>query len=131
MHGESWIDEALTALSAKGLERHPVTLHRAVDRESLAGSTSPILNFASNDYLGLSRHPAVIEAAISAIRESGAGVCSARLLAGTTDWHRELEEALAPFLGQESALVFGAGYLANCGALPAAVERGDLLLADR
>ena len=90
-----------------------------------------VLLFASNDYLGLARHPEVVAAAVHATQVYGAGSGAARLVSGSLPPHQELDEALAQFKGAESALTFGSGYLANIGAIPALIGRGGLVLADR
>jgi glycine C-acetyltransferase/8-amino-7-oxononanoate synthase len=90
-----------------------------------------VLLFASNDYLGLARHPDVVAAAVDATQLYGAGAGAARLVSGSLPPHRQLDEALAQFKGAESALTFGSGYLANIGAIPALIGRGGLILADR
>src|SRR5689334_16006800 len=90
-----------------------------------------VLLFASNDYLGLARHPDVVAAAVHATQLYGAGAGAARLVSGSLPPHRQLDEALAHFKGAESALTFGSGYLANIGAIPALIGRGGLILADR
>lgn len=90
-----------------------------------------VLLFASNDYLGLARHPDVVRAAVHATETYGAGSGAARLISGSLPPHMELEEVLAQFKNTESALTFGSGYLANIGAIPALIGRGGLILADR
>lgn len=90
-----------------------------------------VLLFASNDYLGLARHPDVVAAAVHATQVYGAGAGAARLVSGSLPPHQQLDEALAQFKGAESALTFGSGYLANIGAIPALIGRGGLILADR
>ena len=89
------------------------------------------IHLASNSYLGLHQHSAVMGAAREALDRFGTGVGSARLLAGTSLLHEELEEELARFKGTEAALVFSTGYMANLGIVTALVGRGDLILADR
>ncbi len=79
-------------------------------------------NFASNSYLGLTRHPKVIEAATRAIREFGLGSGGSRLTSGTNRLHRQLEEVIAEFKGTEDSVVFSAGYLANIGVLLAVLN---------
>lgn len=91
----------------------------------------PLVLMASNNYLGLATHPAVKRAAIQATERFGVGAGSARLLAGTLPPHEELESELARFKGTEAALVFGSGYLANLGVIPALIGAGGLILADR
>lgn len=90
-----------------------------------------VILLASNDYLGLAGHPALKQAAISATEQYGVGAGAARLISGTLPPHDELETTLAKFKGTEAALVFGSGYLANIGLIPALIESGGLILADR
>ena len=78
-----------------------------------------MIDMAGNDYLGLARHPAVIEAAIRAFHGYGLGATGSRLVRGTTDAHAALEPTLAEWLGTEAALVYSSGYLANLGAIRA------------
>ena len=89
-----------------------------------------LLSFSCNDYLNLSQHPAVREAAIAAIRDYGAGAGASRLVTGNHPLYRQLEERLARIKGSEAACVFGSGYLANIGIIPALIGEGDLVLVD-
>src|ERR1700749_4516033 len=89
-----------------------------------------LLSFSCNDYLNLSQHPAVREAAIAAIRDYGAGAGASRLVTGNHPLYRALEESLAQIKGSEAACVFGSGYLANIGIIPALAGREDLVLVD-
>jgi 8-amino-7-oxononanoate synthase len=89
-----------------------------------------LLNLSSNNYLGLANHPEVRAAAAAAAEWNGAGSGSARLIAGTDALHEELERRLAAFKGAEAALLFGSGYLANLGVIPALVGPGDVVLGD-
>jgi len=88
-------------------------------------------NFASNDYLGLAGHPEVVEAAVRATREYGAGAGASRLVTGTQRPHAELEEKIAGFKGTEAALVFGSGYASSVGALQALATKDDVILIDK
>jgi 8-amino-7-oxononanoate synthase len=85
----------------------------------------------SNNYLGLTHHPKVIEAAEAALRRYGSGCTGSRFLNGTLDLHEQLEERLAKFMSQESALVFSTGYQANLGVISALVGRDDHLFSDK
>ncbi len=98
-------------------------------RIELAGRT--LLNFASNDYLGLANHPKLKAAAILAVEKSGAGAGASRLLSGSLAPFHELEEALAAFKGAEAALTFPTGYAAALGTIPALVGKQDLLITDK
>ena len=88
------------------------------------------LDLASNDYLGLSQHPAVIDGGIQALRTWGAGSTGSRLVTGNTELHEEFESALADFVGAQAALVFSSGYTANLGAVVGLSGPGALLISD-
>jgi glycine C-acetyltransferase len=97
-------------------------------------STAPtgpaVVSFSSNDYLGLSHHPAVVEACRQAALRSGVGSGASRSLGGTVDIHLELEEAIAGFKGTEAAAVLGSGYHANIAVMSAVFDRGDAIGSD-
>lgn len=88
-------------------------------------------DFSSNDYLALSTHSSVIAGAREALEQAGAGAGAARLMSGDLTIHHELEEELAALKEQEAALLFGSGFLANCGVIPALVGRHDVIFSDR
>lgn len=88
------------------------------------------LDLASNDYLGLSQHPEVLDGGVEALRTWGAGAGGSRLVTGNTELHEGFEAALATFVGAESALVFSSGYTANLGAVVALSGPGSLLVSD-
>ena len=98
---------------------------------SASGAALPLLDLASNDYLGLSRHPAVLAAAASELAASGLGAGGSRLVSGTRPVHLQLEQALAAWLGRERALLFPSGFQANLAAVCALADRHSLVLADR
>jgi len=85
----------------------------------------------SNNYMGLTNHPEVKEAAIKAVERYGSGCTGSRFLNGTLDIHVEFEQALADWLGKEAALVFTTGFMVNQGAISALVQKGDYILSDR
>jgi len=87
-------------------------------------------DFCSNDYLGLRRHPEVIEEAERVLKEQGLGSGASQLVSGYTKYHKELEEALADFKRVPSCVLFGSGFLANAGAIPALVGEEDIILSD-
>ncbi|MGY6019249.1 8-amino-7-oxononanoate synthase [Streptomyces spinosirectus] len=115
-----WIDEQAQQRRRAGLVR---TL-----RPRPAGS--PLLDLASNDYLGLARHPEVAEGAADAARTWGGGSTGSRLVTGTTELHTELERELADFCGFEAALVFSSGYAANLAAVATLAPHGSLIVSD-
>lgn len=90
-----------------------------------------VIMCGSNNYLGLTSHPRVKEAAIEAIRKYGTGCAGSRFLNGTLDIHVELEEKLARFFRKEAALVYATGYQTNLGVLSTVVARGDIAISDR
>ena len=85
----------------------------------------------SNDYLGLSQHPEVIEAAVKAVKEYGSSCSGSRYLNGTSILHTSLEEELADFLGVEACLAFTTGYLTNQGVIPTVVQKDEYLISDK
>src|SRR4029077_3715518 len=85
----------------------------------------------SNNYLGLTHHPKVLEAASRALSRYGSGCTGSRFLNGTLDLHEQLEAALAEFLGKESVLVFSTGYQANLGLVSGLVGRGETVFLDK
>ena len=89
-----------------------------------------VLMLCSNNYLGLSNHPKVKEAAVEAIRTHGVGSGSVRPIAGNMDLHVELERRLARFKGAEASLVYQTGFAANAGLIPQLVAEGDLIISD-
>lgn len=90
-----------------------------------------VVNFSDNDFLGLSWNVEVQEAARKAVRDYGSGAGASRLVSGNSPLYDALEQALAEFKGEEASLIFGSGYLANIGVIPALAEAGDLILADK
>ncbi len=89
-----------------------------------------VLMFCSNNYLGLSNHPKLKEAAIEAVKTHGAGSGSVRPIAGNMDIHVELEKRLAKFKGADASLVYQTGFAANAGLIPQLAGQGDLIISD-
>lgn len=90
-----------------------------------------VLMLGSNNYLGLTTHPKVVEAVLEAVRRYGTSSCGSRFLNGTLDLHRQLEERLAEFLRREAALVFSTGFQTNLGTISALVGKGDVVISDK
>lgn len=122
--------QKLQVLEAKHLRRELKESGR-VDGVHVKRVDKEYISFSCNDYLGLSQHSKVLEAARTALEEFGAGAGASRLVTGNHPLYAELEAALAAYKGTESACVFGSGYLANIGAIPALVGAGDLIIADK
>ncbi|MCE5312443.1 MAG: 8-amino-7-oxononanoate synthase [Nitrospiraceae bacterium] len=125
-------ENELKILADQDLMRHirdRQTLKVPFSRKLMLNSTE-LVNFASNDYLGLSSHPKLMEAVIQSLHLYGFGAGSSRLLSGGTELHAELEDKTAAFKGTEAALLLNSGYTANSSAIPALAGSGDLILSD-
>jgi 8-amino-7-oxononanoate synthase len=129
MHDEAWISERISDLSKSHLNRHLQVYPEAGGKIRIGDRT--YLNFSSNDYLNLARHPDVVAKAAEAIRATGCGATASRLLTGTLAWHDELEQRLARHKGYHCALLFGSGFLANVGVIPALMGKNDHVFADK
>lgn len=123
------VERELASLRGQGLER---TLRTVPGPGGvLSGDRRRILNFSSNDYLGFSRHPRILAAAREAIDGYGAGSGASRLVTGTFPLHHELEQELARHKGYPAALMFGTGYMTNCGVIASVCDSGWTVFADR
>ena len=126
---EKFATEKLAELEAQHLRRWLVETDRTQDAIAIRNGKR-LISFCCNDYLNLSQHPEVKQAVIAATQRFGAGAGASRLVSGNHSLYGELEAALARLKGTEAACVFGSGYLANLGIIPALVGSGDLILAD-
>src|SRR5437867_2018222 len=123
-------EEQLEALRARSLERKLREISSAQGPEvQIAGRR--LINFSSNDYLGLASDLRLREAAIGTIKEFGVGAGASRLVSGTQSPHLRLETALAKWKGTEAALCFSSGYAAALGTVPALVSKDDVILLDK
>jgi 8-amino-7-oxononanoate synthase len=120
----------LEALRARSLDRHLREITVAQGPEVEIGGRR-LVNFSSNDYLGLANDPRLRKAATSAIDEFGVGAAASRLISGTQSPHLRLERALAKWKGTEAALCFSSGYAAALGTIPALVAKNDVVLLDK
>ncbi len=129
-----WLEEGLAAMPAERRRRlrslAPTGGATLTPADATAGA-APLLDLASNDYLGLSRHPAVLAAAAAELVASGLGAGASRLVSGSRPVHRQLEQALADWLGRRRVLLFPSGFQANLAAVVALADRHSLVLADR
>lgn len=124
-----WIKQSLQTIHRAGWYRSAIPI-ATLPGPTLEIDGNTLLNFASNDYLGLAGDPRLIEAACEATRTYGTGSTGSRLITGQRPLHRELEQALAQLKQTEDALVFSSGYLANLGTIAALVGQRDLILGD-
>ncbi|HNM83678.1 MAG TPA: 8-amino-7-oxononanoate synthase [Mycobacterium sp.] len=117
----------LAWLDRNEAERRAAGLRRFLRPRS---ATETVVDLASNDYLGLARHPEVIEAGVTALRTWGAGATGSRLVTGDTDLHEQFERSLAEFIGTPTSLVFSSGYTANIGAVVALSGPDSMIVSD-
>ncbi len=125
----AWIDEALQDLKERGLY---ITIRTLESPQGawLVVDGKRVLNFCSNNYLGLANDPRLVQAAKEAIDKYGVGPGAVRTIAGTMKLHVELEKALAEFKETEAAISFQSGFNANLATIPALVGRGDVIFSD-
>lgn len=126
----SWINDELSSLQQQGLRTNIRTIGSACGAWMVVDGKR-VLNFCTNNYLGLANHPRLKEAARQGIQDWGVGPAAVRSIAGTLELHRRLEERLARFKGVEDALYVQSGFCANQAAIPPMVGKGDVIFTDR
>jgi 8-amino-7-oxononanoate synthase len=126
----AWIEESLETIHRADWYRSVKTIHNRPGAKVIL-SGHEVINFASNDYLGLAADERLKQSAIKAIQQNGTGSTGSRLLSGHLELHRELELMLSSTKQTEDAVVFSSGYLANLGAITAIVGKRDLILSDQ
>lgn len=131
----AWIDDQCREIDAAGQWRAPRSFDAAGPEGLLAvvpgrAADTPVVSFASNDYLGLSQHPGAITAAVDAVRRWGTGAGAARLVVGSRSAHELLEHELAAWRGTEAALLFPTGFAANLGVLTTFGPPGVRIISD-
>jgi 8-amino-7-oxononanoate synthase len=125
-----FFEEQLQALRARSLDRHLREISSAQGPEiEIAGRW--LINFSSNDYLGLANDSRLRKAAVAAIGKFGVGAGASRMISGTQSLHMRLERALAKWKGTETALCFSSGYAAALGTIPALVTEDDVIVLDK
>jgi len=130
MSKTDWIAQELDGLKSQGLYNRIRTID-SPQGAWLVVDGKKVLNFCSNNYLGLANHPQIVAAAKKAADEMGVGPAAVRTIAGTTSLHLELEKRLAAFKGVESAITFQSGFTANLATIPALVGKEDVIFSDR
>jgi 8-amino-7-oxononanoate synthase len=125
----AWIEDEAAAWGRRGLARAVAALGPGGARVACAGGS--LVNFASNDYLGLACDPRVVAAGVQAAQAFGWGAGASPLVAGWRTPHQALADALAQFEHTEAAVLFPTGYAANTGTIAALAGRGDALFSDR
>jgi glycine C-acetyltransferase len=125
-----WLTQEINGLKEQGLYNNIRTIGSAQGARLIVDGKD-VLNFCSNNYLGLANHPKIVEAAKDATKKYGVGPAAVRSIAGTTDLHVQLEERLAKFKGAEDVITFQSGFTANLGAISALVGKEDVIFSDR
>jgi glycine C-acetyltransferase len=126
----SWVSEELDGLKQAGLFNRIRTIE-SPQGAWLQVDGKRVLNFCSNNYLGLANHPAIVKAAKEGIEKMGVGPAAVRSIAGTMSPHIELEKRLAAFKGVEAAITFQSGFAANLATIPVLVGKEDVIFSDR
>jgi 8-amino-7-oxononanoate synthase len=124
------LQERLLAYEDQKLWRHRNVIHQRQEKYIVVNNKR-CLNFAANDYLGLSQHPQIIKAYQDAIQEFGVSTCSSTFIAGYSYFHQEFEQQFAKFLNCERAVYFCTGYMANIGVLTSLINQSDIIFSDR
>jgi glycine C-acetyltransferase len=130
MSKTDWIAQEIDGLKSQGLYNHIRTIG-SPQGAWLVVDGKKVLNFCSNNYLGLANHPRLVAAAKKAADEMGVGPAAVRTIAGTTTLHLELEKRLAAFKGVEAAITFQSGFTANLATIPVLVGKEDAIFSDR
>jgi len=124
-----YLEKQVSDLKDQHLFNNILTIESAIGPEIVINGKK-VLNFCSNNYLGLANNPKLKAAAIAAIKKYGIGPAAVRTIAGTTSLHKKLEEKLARFKKAEAVITFQSGFSANLAVIPALVGEGDLIFSD-
>ncbi len=130
MNAYSWLEDALAVIKRANWYRQPRRVTPLTSSQVVVDGQT-LVNFASNNYLGLANDPRLKASAIAAIEKYGTGAGSSRLVSGTNELHQQLEAKIAQWKGTASALVFSSGYLANLGAIASLVGSRDIIFSDK
>jgi glycine C-acetyltransferase len=125
-----WLTQEINGLKEQGLYNNIRTIGSAQGARLIVDGKD-VLNFCSNNYLGLANHPKIVEAAKDATKKYGVGPAAVRSIAGTTDLHIQLEQRLAKFKSAEDVITFQSGFTANLGTISALVGKEDVIFSDR
>jgi glycine C-acetyltransferase len=127
---KSQLEKEIQEIKAAGLFKQERVITSAQSAEITTSNGKSVLNFCANNYLGLSSHPKIVEAAKKAIDTHGYGMSSVRFICGTQDIHKELERKLSEFLGTEDTILYAAAFDANGGVFEPLFGSGDAIISD-
>src|SRR5918994_585746 len=125
----AFLSDELAALHERHLYR-PLRIMSSAQGPEATVDGRRVISLSSNDYLGLTHHPRLREAALAAVRDFGVGSGAVRTIAGTMSMHQELEQELAEFKGTPAVLTFQSGFTANTGVIPTITGETDLIVSD-
>ena len=125
----AFLGDELAALREQHLYR-PLRVMSSAQGPVVTVDGREVISLSSNDYLGLTHHPRLREAALAAVRDFGVGSGAVRTIAGTMALHEQLEAELAAFKGTEACLTFQSGFTANTGVIPTVTGEADLIVSD-
>ena len=128
-HKLDWVQESLNELKESGLYNNIRSLS-SPQGAWLVVDGKKVLDFCSNNYLGLANHPKLVQAVKDAVDQYGVGPAAVRTIAGTMDLHIELEKRMAEFKGVEDAISLQSGFMANLAVIPAVVGKEDVIFSD-
>ena len=120
----------LREIREQGLEKRERMLVSPQGPHVAVQNSGPMLNFCSNNYLGLANHPDILAAASKALQQRGYGMASVRFICGTQDIHRELENTLTAFLGTQDTILYSSCFDANGGLFETILDAQDAVLSD-
>lgn len=121
----------INQLNGFGCKSYWIASHTGIGATmNIEGYDKPVISFIANDYLGMSQREETINAGIEALKKYGTGACAAQVIGGYLDIHKQLEEEIASFVGQEDAILFSSGFGANAGILRALLGKNDIALTD-
>ena len=124
------LEKELQEIKEAGLYKNERVITSPQKADIKLNSGNEVINFCANNYLGLSSHPKVIEAAIESVKTHGFGLSSVRFICGTQDIHKELEQKIAEFLGTEDTILYAAAFDANGGVFEPLFNKEDAIISD-
>src|SRR5712692_160291 len=128
-HLREFLRPQLNDLRGRGLYKQERLL-QGPQGSAIRVAEREVINFCANNYLGLANHPAIVEAAHEGLRRYGYGLASVRFICGTQELHKQLEEAIARFLGKEDAILYTSCFDANSGLFETLLSEEDTILSD-
>ena len=125
------LKEQLKQIQANGLYKDERLIYSQQSSEVTILNNKKVLNFCANNYLGLSNHPEIIEAAISGIEKYGYGLSSVRFICGTQDIHKKLEKKVSSFLNKDDTILYSSCFDANGGLFETLLSKSDAIISDQ